>query len=216
MTHNPSAPYKPPEIGASSFNCPHCRAFAKQHWSPLYCSLAIQQFQDQSGYRVARCEHCNGISIWRNKALVYPVVCSAPPANADLPDDLKRDFEEARQIAPISPRGAAALLRLAIQRICEHLGEPGKNINKDIASLVQKGLPVRVQKALDIVRVVGNHAVHPGQIDLKDDVETANKLFGLVNLIADVMITQPKHVNELYESVVPDSQREAIEQRDGG
>ena len=58
------------------------------------------------------------------------------------------------------------------------------------------------------------NAVHPGQIDLKDDIDTANKLFGLVNLIADVMITQPKHVDELYESVVPDSQKAAIDRRD--
>ena len=63
--------------------------------------------------------------------------------------------------------------------------------------------------------VVGNNAVHPGQIDLRDDVETVLKLFGLVNLVADVMITQPKQVDALYDSVVPESQRQAIAKRDG-
>jgi hypothetical protein len=94
------------------------------------------------------------------------------------------------------------------------LGEEGKNINKDIASLVSKGLPAQVQQALDIVRVVGNNAVHPGQIDLQDDIGIANNLFGLVNLIADVMITQPKHIEEMYKTIIPDSQREAIDNRD--
>jgi hypothetical protein len=146
--------------------------------------------------------------------MIFPLTSTAPFPNQDLPEDIKRDFEEARQIQSLSPRGSAALLRLCIQKLCIHLGENGKNINKDIASLVSKGLPAKVQQALDIVRVVGNNAVHPGQIDLKDDVEIANSLFGLVNLIGDVMITQPKHIEEMYNTVLPDSHREAIEKRD--
>ena len=106
------------------------------------------------------------------------------------------------------------MLRLVIQKLCKHLGEKGKDINEDIASLVSKGLSPKVQQGLDIVRVVGNNAVHPGQIDLKDDTETANRLFGLVNLIANVMITQPKHVEEMYKTVVPKTQRDAIDKRD--
>jgi hypothetical protein len=94
------------------------------------------------------------------------------------------------------------------------LGESGKNINDDIASLVKKGLPVQIQKALDIVRVVGNESVHPGQIDLNDNQEIANKLFDLINIIAQVMITQPKEISALYENIIPDDKKEAIEKRD--
>ncbi|MER9473535.1 DUF4145 domain-containing protein [Mesorhizobium sp. M0520] len=112
-----------------------------------------------------------------------------------------------------SPRSAAALLRQAIQRLCRHVGGDGKNINDDIASLVKKVLDPRVQKALDVVRVIGNNAVHPGQIDLKDDRATAAKLFGLVNLIADIMVTQPKHIDAMFEGL-PEGARKAIEKRD--
>ena len=76
------------------------------------------------------------------------------------------------------------------------------------------GLPVKVQQALDTVRVVGNNAVHPGQLDLRDDIATATSLFGLVNLIAEVLISQPKHVEEMYRSLLPESQRDAIDRRD--
>jgi hypothetical protein len=137
----------------------------------------------------------------------------APTPNPDLPHDVRADYEEAGKILTLSPRGAAALLRLAIQKLCIKLGEKGENLNDDIANLVQRGLPQKVQKALDSVRVIGNNALHPGQMDLKDDRNTATRLFDLVNIIADVHITQPKKVDAVY-SKLPESQRQAIVKRD--
>ena len=55
-----------------------------------------------------------------------------------------------------------------------------------------------IQKSLDLVRVIGNEAVHPGTIDLGDDRKTALGLFTLINLIATAMITEPKEVDEMY------------------
>jgi hypothetical protein len=95
-----------------------------------------------------------------------------------------------------------------------HLGQKGENINEDIAGLVQKGLDPRIQKALDVVRVVGNSAVHPGQIDLNDDRTLAARLFGLVNVIVETQITQVKHIEEMYETIVPDTAKAQIEKRD--
>lgn len=93
------------------------------------------------------------------------------------------------------------------------LGESEKDINAAIASLVSKGLPVMVKKALDVVRVVGNNAVHPGEIDLNDDTETALAMFNLINLIVTHMITQPKEIDQLFNHL-PSGAREAIERRD--
>jgi hypothetical protein len=84
----------------------------------------------------------------------------------------------------------------------------------DIASLVAKGLNRLVQQSLDIVRVIGNEAVHPGTIDLRDDRDTALQLFKLVNLIAEQMISTPKHVNQIFDSL-PVAKKAAIEKRDG-
>lgn len=162
---------------------------------------------------LSRCFNCDKVAIWVQSALAYPVRGDAPQPNPDLPADIRLDFEEAGKIVGLSPRGAAALLRLAIQKLCQHLGETDSNIDQNIRSLVEKGLDVRIQRALDIVRVIGNEAVHPGTIDLRDDIETATKLFGLVNLIADSMISQPKHVEELYESLPP-NKLAGIEARD--
>ena len=61
-------------------------------------------------------------------------------------------------------------------------------------------LPVRVQQALDGVRVTGNNAVHPGQIEM-DSGEAVSQLFVLVNLIGEYMISMPKRVSDLYDGL---------------
>lgn len=146
--------------------------------------------------------------------MVYPLTGNVEMANLDLPEDIKNDYNEAKDIVNISPRGAAALLRLAVQKLCIHLGEKGKNINDDIESLVKKGLPKTMQQALDSVRVVGNNAVHPGTIDLNDKIEIAYALFGFVNVICEVLISQPKKIQEFYEKNVPEGIRNGIEKKD--
>jgi len=163
---------------------------------------------------VSLCFNCNEIALWAGSSMAWPIQNNAPAPNPDLPDDVRLDFDEAGRIVQLSPRGAAALLRLAIQKLCKELGGKGKNIDDDIAALVKKGLDPRIQQALDVVRVIGNNAVHPGQVDLRDDVATAEKLFGLVNIIADTMISQPKHIAEMFAGL-PEGARAAIERRDG-
>ena len=105
------------------------------------------------------------------------------------------------------------MIRLAIQKLCKRLDKPGKNLNDDIGALVADGLDPRIQKALDTVRVIGNNAVHPGQIDLSDDRRAAESLFHLLNLIAEKMISEPKHVEDVY-SALPEDALSAIEKRD--
>ena len=208
--------YKPPELLAKNFHCLHCGVLARQYWQTMTRhSIDGLGNASMADLTVTVCEHCDKFTLWAFEELVYPRETGIPAANQDLDADMIADYDEARLIAQESPRGAVALLRLCIQKLCKQLGQPGKNINDDIAGLVNNGLPVMIQQALDVVRVVGNNAVHPGQIDLKDDRQTAVKLFELVNIIAQVMITQPKQVQALYGSL-PATQIDAINKRDQG
>lgn len=162
---------------------------------------------------VSLCYSCSEYSVWLADRLIAPAQPSAFEPNEEMPADVKLDFQEASSIVDQSPRGAAALLRLSIQRLMPHLGLKGKNIDNDIGELMKRGLDARIQQALDVVRVVGNNAVHPGQIDLRDDKATAAKLFGLVNLIVEAMIATPKHIASMYEAL-PEGALKAIERRD--
>ena len=145
--------------------------------------------------------------------MIIPQEAPVETAHPDLPPDCLAEYEEARAIFARSARAAAALLRLCIQKLLPHLGETGKNINEDIKSLVSKGLPSLVQKALDYCRVVGNNAVHPGEIDLNDTPDIAQNLFRMINFIVEDRITRPKEIESLYNQL-PEESRKAIEKRD--
>lgn len=182
--------------------------FFKNHDSACYSK------SEASNISLSLCFNCRELAVWIYDKLVFPPELHGDEPNIDMPDDVLRDYQEARSIVNLSPIGSAALLRLAIQKLCKFLGEEGDNINKDIASLVKKGLNPVIQRSLDTVRVIGNEAVHPGSLDLRDDRDTASRLFRLVNLITEQMISHPKHVNELYDDKVPESKKKQIEKRD--
>ena len=214
--------YIPAAYQQTSFHCPLCSVYARQTWSisshSRYDLFSANGHQQCSNYQLdnfytAKCDHCKDFTIWLNEKMVYPLTGNVEMPNTDLTEDIKNDYNEAKNIVNISPRGSCALLRLALQKLCKDLGGTGKNINEDIASLVQRGLPVQLQQALDSIRVIGNHAVHPGVIDLNDKLETAYALFSFINIIADYFLTQPNKIAIVYKSL-PQKGRDNIEKRD--
>jgi hypothetical protein len=204
--------YIQPELLLEKFTCPHCEAIAHMVWNGRDVDFRHSGNDENNILKVARCSNCCGSTIWLEDKMLYPDRASAQPPNSDMPDSVLKLYEEAATISSKSPRAAAALLRLAIQVLCKELGEEGKNVNKDIGSLVSKGLPPMVQKSLDIVRVTGNNAVHPGQMDT-DDEKTVSDLFKLINVIVEYMISLPKQVENLYEDL-PSEAKGQIEERD--
>ena len=168
-----------------------------------------------NGFAVATCSSCENFTLWVNTEIVFPKKTTLPPPNADLNEDIKSLYLEAASILVDSPKGATALLRLALQKLLEQVGKSGKNINGDIKELVAEGLSPKIQQALDLLRVIGNNAVHPGQINLDDNTDIAQKLFGILNFIAEELLTKPKELEQLYADLIPSETKEHIKQRDG-
>ncbi|MDO9417971.1 DUF4145 domain-containing protein [Pararhizobium sp.] len=158
------------------------------------------------------CEHCGNVSIWLAGNMIYPLTGDILPHD-DLPNDIKRTFSEASKITDISPRASAALSRLVIQELCVFLKTQSKDLNEQIGELVKSGLNPDVQLMLDAVRVIGNNAVHPGIIDLRDDQETARFLLNCINRICQRMITEKLEAEKLFEQL-PAGAKAAIERRD--
>lgn len=202
--------YYPPEDQAQQFHCIHCGVFAKQKWGVLCFGY---HSTDKSPITCCRCEHCGEFSYWYEQRMIIPAEAPVAPPHPDMPAAVVEDYEEARGIFSRSPKAAVALLRLAIQKLMPELGERGDNINNDIKSLVAKGLPVQVQQAFDFCRVVGNNAVHPGEIKLNDTPEMGQHLFNMINFIVEDRITRPKQIAALYAKL-PEAARAAVEKRD--
>lgn len=194
-------------------------------WRPLLSEEVIIRGEENGGsdssrilpeasnLYLSKCYVCRKICIWKHKRLLWPFVRGGPTPNPDIPEYILRDYVEAQSIIDLSPRGAAALLRLCVEKLCKHLDAKGDNLNSQIGDLVSRGLHPMVQQSLDAVRVIGNEAVHPGKLDLRDDRETSEVLFRLVNLITEKLVTEPKHVLGVYSSL-PESIRKSIEKRD--
>lgn len=173
----------------------------------------IYQFVPK-GFSVATCSSCNNFTLWVNEEIIYPKKTTIPLPNEDLDEDIKSLYFEASTILVDSPKGSTALLRLALQMLLKQVGKSGKKINDDIGELVSEGLSPKIQQALDLLRVIGNNAVHPGQINLDDNAEVAEKLFSILNFIADELITKPKELEVLYADLIPLETQEHIKQRD--
>lgn len=211
--------YIAPERTLTSFTCPHCQTLSLMHFKSHQFQEDINEsLSSQTRIKnilyIARCCNCGKKIVWIDHEYIYPNIV-AEEVNPDLPESVKQLYNEAGLIYNLSPRAACALLRLAIEKLCHELGETADKINDNIAALVRKGLSPKVQKALDLVRVVGNNAVHPGKIAFDvDDITTAKSLMRLVNMIGQIMITDPKDIDNMY-SQLPESTQKSIERRDG-
>jgi len=206
--------YIPPKFLLDGFNCPHCGAFAHQTWHNTM-SNEIQHHQTNfiQDSQISICFKCGNAAYWIKKDMVYPLLSIAPLPPNDMPDDVKKIYIEARNVLNSSPRAAAALLRLAIELLMPHLNAEGNDLNAKIHFLVKNGLDPKISMALDSVRVIGNHAVHPGLIEIDDDNSLALKLFSLINIIIDSTITKDRRIEELHK-LIPEKERTAIERRD--
>lgn len=233
--------YFEPKIDSDAFTCPNCGVYAKQNWYILHKKRTethmildhLKKLEDDEVMRkastrvdlqtsslydpmedlhIAICDQCYDYSLWKKTNMIYPIG-RGPLPNPDMPPEIQYDFLEARTIIDLSPRGSAALLRLALQKLMPHFGEKGNNINDDIKILVTKGLDIQIQEAMDALRVVGGESVHPGTLDMKDDTSTALALSELTNIIIHEMISKRKEIKRVYD-ILPKEKLDAIKKRD--
>jgi hypothetical protein len=194
------------DFRAHAFHCPHCGVYAKQDWYNIAKGVISEKGLDYyEGFipdlRLSSCTKCSRYALWLNEKIIYPALSIAPWPIEDMPLSVKEDFMEARGIVNTSPKAAAALLRMCLQKLMSCLGESGRNAELDIYGLIRKGLPSKFRDALWAVRVIGPGAIPPGEISVKDDVDTAVALFNLINMIVEATISQQRKVNQLYTTL---------------
>ncbi|MCL7931273.1 hypothetical protein [Halomonas llamarensis] len=120
--------YYPPKFQAKAFTCPLCNVYSKMSWYEWRVRFEGTQIER------AICQHCGESSYWfgtdqsdLSGKLLSPLVSGVPLPLPDMPDEVKTDYLEARGVLPHSSKAAAALFRLALQRLCIYLGKKPKN-----------------------------------------------------------------------------------------
>ena len=171
--------------------------------------------RDVQNVSISYCFNCNQMCLWVYDQLVWPTRPSPEPKIDAVPNE-RREHEEASQVLEASPRGAAALLRLTIEKLCKELGVSGESLKDDIPIFVRQHVDARVQKALDAARMIESNAMHPGQIGLEYDRATAESLSGLVNLICEKMIMEPTHLQAVYTRLREGAQSETPPRAEAG
>ncbi|WP_179951991.1 DUF4145 domain-containing protein [Bacillus sp. FDAARGOS_235] len=160
--------------------------------------------QEEWHIDISVCSICLSYLIWKDSRVVYPICHTIEDPCADMPEEVKKLYNEAREIVNLSPKSACALLRLAVEKllIVGLKCPPRNSVNDNIKLLHKEGkLSEPIDKALNAVRLVGNAAVHAGKIDLDDKPEYAYTLFGLLNYIVDDLISRPARAEAFLKTI---------------
>lgn len=210
------------EYKKKGFTCFKCGAYSNHDWDKTminYTTGTMHSYKNGDDVRyisACRCQQCGFISFWLEEQLIWPLKSNIELPIDEMPNNIKELYEEARNIFNLSPKGSCAILRLALQKLCNQIaGKDEKTkIDETIKDLVKNGLPSSLQKSMDAIRIIGNEAVHPGQINIDDNKDIAIALFKLMNIIVEKMIIEPKEIDDIY-NFLPDNKIEGINKRDG-
>lgn len=229
-----------PSYGSRSFACPHCQTHAQQVWtasvwveSEDYAGSTRWETVDRS-----ECHVCQNEAIWlrteyrtpaatgglnpasqapdESWTMIWPPSTAGAPPHESLPENLRDLYEEARAVAVFSPRAAAALLRLLTETLVRQFADSRASLNDNIGTLVRDGkLGPREQQMADYLRITGNSAVHPGQVDDANGEagRRTELMFAFINLLVERFIALPERTAEAYAQL-PEGARAAVDRRD--
>jgi len=202
-----------PAFRNDSFLCPHCGVVSQQLWPHVQLGYRMPNADtrhfSEDQFTVSLCVNCQQPSFWHNKRLVYPSKYPLPPVES-MPERVREIYEEAQSVLYQSPRASASLMRLAIEQLmCEVAACSGKSLHELIEERKDELGPRLYTMAVGL-RLVGNEAVHVGQIDFDEDPEVAELLFYFINRISERLIEEQKMIDKIRE-VLPESKAQKME-----
>lgn len=219
----------PIDVKGKAFECPNCGSHAQQHLyaclvqsehgapkpliNPLTNNKNSPTIPSLMGQiNCTECEVCGFIALWIGDNMIFPAFPkNIKKAHEDMPQEIKEIYNEAALVSRYSPRSAAALLRLCLEMLLDHLKIFGKNLDEKIGN---SKFPEKILNACDSVRIHANDAVHLiREIQLDDREQVVLTLFMLINYVVENQITLPKSIEEIYSSLPP-SKKDHIAKRD--
>jgi hypothetical protein len=173
--------------------CSHCARV--MIWHIDSSESGFLQRQNQKLYL----QHTDSGSI--KAKIIYPETRSIGESpNEDIPPEIQKIYEEARAVAPHSLRAANALLRTVLEKMVIGNGGEGAKLYHKIKNLADKNVITgQWAETLQNVRILGNEAAHPGEINFDEEVDAAftNSIFSCINAFAQQTYTRKREDAEL-------------------
>ncbi len=213
-----------PVKGAAKFYCPRCGALAQQEWEDFVIDKGAATIfaRDDSSTRstglgsrpntwtMSTCFACKKGTVWRGAQIVFPRENSFPLAHPSMPADAAELYEEARAVALVSRRAAAALGRAALESLLADVRPDFKGRLDDRIAALQPEVSLGLWQILSVLRHTGNKALHGSDsgdglvsIVMDDDGSTLGLLLGAINDLVDELIERPAQAAELF-ALLPD------------
>lgn len=100
-----------------------------------------------------------------NAFRAYPPNTFRKPTPAEVPPDIKDDYEEACKVLPLSPKASAALSRRCLQAILQEHGYTQRDLVQQVDALLNetdptKAIPTALRQTVDVIRNFGDFLAH--------------------------------------------------------
>lgn len=186
-------------------DCPDCGApttFEYRHSTGDYGSITVGSTSQQSGrtysrliYKLLKCSVCNCAGVAKvacnneyetNSVMLWfwPTSLLKAKLPEGVPDGIVNEYREAEICMSVEAwRGAAALLRSALEKTLKSNGYDEKDLYKKVEAAGVDGVitSARRQRAQDLVRTLGNDVLHDEwRIVTQQEAEDAHHYVGRV------------------------------------
>ena len=156
--------------------CPHCSIEIHPSWQE---NAIIPGNNLQTVYtKVMICPSCHKLILKvyvanrHSGEMILPEFTAVPrfqsvqKAGADVPTNLRNDYDEAQAVLSISAKACAALSRRVLQAVLTEQGYNSRNLVNQIHAVLneqdaRRALPTALHTTVDAIRNFGNFSAHP-------------------------------------------------------
>ena len=150
-----------------------------------------------------------------DRRIIWPRGGGRKPAPQEIPDEFKRDYQDACTILNDSPNASAALSRRCLQHLLrKQVGAQGANLYQEITWAIENGnLPSSIIRLLDVPRKVGNQAAHPTSDNIGEIVDVqpweATWCLEIIEALYDYLFVLPANNQERLERLEKETMSES-------
>lgn len=162
--------------------CPHCADSFNEKIEKEYFRLGLDCIGSWFMYRY-RCPSCDKyifileliptvkgdheftLKEYEPKTILVQPKSSTRPLPPEVPDNYRKDFQEACLVLTDSPKASAALSRRLLQQLLREKADVNpSNLSDEIQHVLDNGnLPSHIFDSIDSIRNIGNFAAHPNK-----------------------------------------------------